>query len=147
MEIRTERRVVVAAGTTDVWAAVIAIDRYPHRWPWLRELEWRGGFVAGAGCRCRVRAPLGYSVRFGVVLDAVEPGRRVEATVDGDVAGTAGLTLVPVDGLATELRLVTVLRPERRLLRALGRASPALARRGHDRIVESGMERFAADVV
>ncbi len=151
MDIRTDRAHSVAGSVETVWAAIVDVDRYPARWPWLRELEWNGDFVAGAGCSSRVRSPFGYSVRVEVVLDHVEPRRLVEATVTGDVAGRARLSLAPVgaagDGChRTELRLLTELQPERRLLRVLTRALPPVARAGHDRIIRSGMARFAADV-
>lgn len=150
VEIRTDRRVTIDARCEQVWDDLVAIDRYPARWPWLRELEWHGGFDAGARCRCRVRSPWGYAVGVVVTLDRVESGELVEATVDGDVGGTARLSLVPRHGGGgvdrTEVRLQTVLRPQRRLLRVLTALAPPAARLGHDRIVRSGMERFAADV-
>ncbi|MEX2626118.1 MAG: SRPBCC family protein [Ilumatobacteraceae bacterium] len=138
------RTVDVPRPVDEVWGRLIEIDRYPVMWPWLRGLDWRGGFVAGAGCACRVRSPLGYSVRFDVVLDRVVPAGLVEATVTGDVAGSARLELAPAGAERCELRLVTMLVPRRALLRALNRFAPPVARTGHDRIVRTGMDRFAA---
>lgn len=143
MELSTDRARTIARPVDEVWARLVEIDRYPAMWPWLRELDWRGGFVAGAGCACRVRSPLGYSVRFDVVLDRVVPVGLVEATVTGDVTGLARLTLTPAGAERCQLRLVTMLVPRRRLLRALNRFAPPVARTGHDRILRTGMDRFA----
>lgn len=145
---RADRTVTVDADVDTTWAALVDIDRYPRRWPWLRMLEWRGQFRPGTRCRARVRSPFGYSVHVNIALVRVVPGHLVEARVTGDVVGTARVTLTPITGAddRTVVQLETSLRPERRLLRLLTRVVPPVARFGHDRIVRSGMARFAADV-
>ena len=131
-----------------VWAALTATDRYPTWWPWLKEFDGTS-VTQGSTWRCAVRSPLGFTVRFSVALEAVDPPSCVHASVSGDIEGTATIALAPSgpgsgagSASGTRLRLTSHLVPVRPLLRRLARLAPAIATWGHDRILASGIDSF-----
>jgi hypothetical protein len=143
LEVRSDRTFVFPVGPDDLWTALTSVGRYRSWWPWLRRFDGTP-FVAGARWRCAVRAPLGYPVRFDVVLEEVVAGRSAAAVVSGDIAGSARLDVVATDGGGSRLRLVSTLTSERWLLRAIARLAPPVARFGHDRLLDMGVRQFRA---
>ena len=145
MEVRSDRTFAFPVGSADLWTALTSVDRYRSWWPWLRRFDGES-FVAGARWRCAVRAPLGYPVRFDVVLEDVVAGRSAAAVVTGDIAGHARLDM-EADGGGSQLRLVSTLTSERWLLRALARLAPPVARFGHDRLLDKGVRQFRSQAI
>ncbi|MEA2902366.1 MAG: hypothetical protein QOH36_2253 [Actinomycetota bacterium] len=143
MQVGSDRAFAFAVGPAALWTALTSVERYRTWWPWLRRFDGES-FVAGARWRCAVRAPLGYPVRFDVVLDEVAAGRSAAAVVTGDIAGHARLDVVATGGGGSELRLVSTLTSERWLLRAIARLAPPVARLGHDRLLDTGVRQFRA---
>ncbi len=123
-----------------VWAAISRVDAYRSWWPWLRRFE-ADGLHAGARWVCTIRPPMPYLMRFTVAIDHVDPPFRIEATVTGDIRGSAELTLTP-DGMATVVELSSALTPEGRALRIVSALAPRLARIGHDRVLATGLTQF-----
>ena len=144
VEVRSDRTFRFAVGPEALWTALTDIEHYRRWWPWLRRFE-ADSFSEGARWRCAVRSPLRYPVRFEVVLDEVVAGRSASASVAGDIAGRARLDVGPATG-GSQLRLVSTLTSESRLLRAIARVAPQLARFGHDRLVAVGVRQFRARV-
>lgn len=142
--IRSDRRFRFDATCEEVWASLVEVDRYRGWWPWLRQFDGKE-FAAGAVWRCRVQPPVPYSVRFTVTIDEVAPTSRVAATIGGDIAGTAALSLADVDavGHRCELRLVSTLAPCRPALRALSVVGRPVIRHGHDWVLDTGATQFA----
>lgn len=123
-----------------VWSAISRVDDYPHWWPWLRHCDARG-LVEGDRWDCTVRPPLPYSMSFTVTVAHVEEKHRVDAVVEGDIEGTATLTLQALDA-GCEVRLVSALRPCAGPLVVVARAVPSVARYGHDWVLDTGYRRF-----
>ena len=123
------------------WERLTDVATYPQWWPWLRDFDGTT-LATGAVWRCTVQPPLPYRVRFEVHLDEVVPERVVGATVTGEIVGTAGLTITPVDGGCTA-RLVADLGPDRLALRALSLAFRPLVRFGHNWVLDTGARQFA----
>ena len=142
VEVRSDRSFRFSVGPAALWSALTAVDGYRTWWPWVRRFDGVA-FTEGARWRCAVRSPLLYPVRFEVVLDEVVGGRSAAATVSGDIGGHARLEVTPVEG-GSELRLVSALTAESRLLRAVARLVPPLARFGHDRLLDRGVRQFTA---
>ncbi|HVF13289.1 MAG TPA: hypothetical protein VM942_01750 [Acidimicrobiales bacterium] len=138
--VRSDRTFRFTVGQEALWAALTSVDRYRHWWPWLRRFDG-GSFSEGARWRCAVRSPLLYPVRFDVVLDEVIAGRSASASVFGDIAGQARLDVSLVEG-GSQLRLVSTLASDRRLLRLIFRLAPPVARFGHDRLLATGLRQF-----
>jgi uncharacterized protein YndB with AHSA1/START domain len=141
VELVSRRQRRFAADRSQVWDALARIDEYMRWWPWLR--EFRGGsLTAGDVWRCAVRPPAGYVVRFDIALDEVEPPGWIAATIRGDIAGEATVRLDAM-GNRCDLVLESRLLAARSGLRILSRVAPAVARRGHEWVLDSGLRQFA----
>lgn len=145
MRVESDRRYRFPVPPADLWAAIGDTDRYRRWWPWLRSFEGRG-LVEGDRWRCVVQPPLPYAVRFTVALDEVVEGRRVTATVAGDVAGTARLEIGEHDE-GCEARLVSSLAPAGRVLRVVATVARPVARLGHDWVLDAGARQVRSQVV
>jgi hypothetical protein len=98
--IATEHRYELPVDRPTIWALISDVDAYQGWWPWLRHFE-AGGLAAGEEWRCEVQPPLPYAVRFRVLIDQVEAPLEVRARIEGDVIGTATLTLEEHPGGST----------------------------------------------
>ncbi len=126
----------------DLWARIAEVDRYEDWWPWLRRFEPHGGFRTAARWGCEVAPPLPYVVRFTIALDRVEQARRADATVSGDIRGTANLTVEPRPGGGAHARLVSKLAPANPVLRTFGLVARPLVEWGHDWVLDQGQRQF-----
>jgi hypothetical protein len=143
--ITTEHRYELLVGRPEIWALISDVDAYQEWWPWLRVFE-AGGLTAGDKWRCEVQPPLPYAVRFQVLIDEVEAPVEVRARVEGDVIGTATLTLEEhSDGCVA--RLVSSLAPGNKTLQMVSRLAAPVARFGHDWVLDSGARQFIARAV
>jgi uncharacterized protein YndB with AHSA1/START domain len=140
VQISSDHTFTFAADPGTVWGAIAATDCYRTWWPWLRRFE-AGDLRAGARWTCEVRPPMPYTLRFVVVLDEVVAPTRVASTIEGDIVGTALLTLGPGHP-GSELRLTSELAPANTLLRSLGALARPLARFGHDWVITTGARQF-----
>jgi uncharacterized protein YndB with AHSA1/START domain len=141
VEIVSDRRYRMAADVRRVWAALTAVDEYPRWWPWLREFE-ASSLAVGEDWRCAVRPPLPYVVRFTVSLVGVVEAERIDARVDGDIAGDATVLLSPVAG-GSEVRLSSRLTAAGRGLAVLAVLARPVVARAHDWIIDTGARQFA----
>jgi hypothetical protein len=82
-------------------------------------------------------------VRFRLTIDEVEDGRRVAATLDGDIEGTARLDLTAASAAVTEVRLRAALAPDRRALQLAAALARPVVRFGHDWVLDTGARQFA----
>jgi uncharacterized protein YndB with AHSA1/START domain len=141
VEVVSDRRFMLDADVTAVWAALTTVDAYQRWWPWLRAFE-ASCLAEGEIWRCAVRAPLPYTLRFTVSLVEVAEPLLVRARVDGDIEGEAAVRLTPRAG-ACEVRLTSALVPARRSFAIIA----AIARPGvvwaHHRVVDRGAAQFA----
>lgn len=137
---RFDREFELALPPSELWKVLTRTDDYRRWWPWLRVLE-ADGLVAGTSARCEIRAPLAYTLRCAIAVDRVEPGRRLEATVSGDLVGPARLEVRGSRSLSSA-RLAWSLDLGNPVLSRLARvARPAMAW-AHDAVVTSGLEQF-----
>jgi hypothetical protein len=143
--IATEHRYELPVDRPTIWALISDVDAYQGWWPWLRHFE-AGGLAAGEEWRCEVQPPLPYAVRFRVLIDQVEAPLEVRARIEGDVIGTATLTLEEHPG-GCVARLVSVLAPGNKTLRLVSRLASPVARFGHDWVLDSGARQFIARAV
>ena len=79
------------------------------------------------------------------MLDEVDEPRTVGARIDGDIIGTARVTLRERDG-GCEIRLTSTLSPRGRAVRIMADLARPLARKGHDWVLDTGARQFAAAV-
>lgn len=141
LRIGSDRRWTLPAGQPAVWAALADVDRYRSWWPWLVAFQ-ADALEEGAVWRCRISPPTPYVLRFALTLVRVVPLATVEATVAGDIVGTATLELSAGEPGTTELRLVSDLAPGSPVLRAVSVVARPLARFGHDWVLDTGVRQF-----
>jgi hypothetical protein len=132
----------------DLWAALTRTDDYRRWWPWLREFSG-DGLVPGGRTACVVRAPVPYALRFTVTVAELVPGRRIEAMVEGDLAGPARLE---VEGLGARrrgarVRVAWEVELRRPVLRVAARVGRPVMERGHDWVVSTGIEQFCREAL
>lgn len=139
--IRSDRRFTFEQPSDEVWAAIASTSAYTRWWPWLRRFEAEG-LVTGDVWTCHIQPPLPYFLRFTITLDDVVPGTSASATIEGDIGGTAELTLVPVEGGGSEVRLVSDLAPASGVLRAFALVARPLVVWGHDWVLAEGIRQF-----
>jgi len=131
----------VAASPQRCWEALSDTDRYTDWWPWLRTLDTEDGLTPGGSARGVIKAPLPYTLTVEIRIGAVVPGRRLDAVIDGDLAGPARLELAERSG-GTSLHLSWDLELRAAMLRRLAVVGRPLMLWGHDRIVRTGFEQF-----
>lgn len=140
MRIASDRSYGFAIGAADLWSTISAVDRFPLWWPWLRRFEARG-LEHGDVWSCTVQPPLPYSLSFTITLTEVTEHERVEATIGGEIEGTAALTIEPTDD-GCRARLTSSLAPSSRFLQAVALVARPVVSLGHDWVLDSGARQF-----
>jgi len=143
--ITTEHRYELPVGRDIVWALICDVDAYRQWWSWLRKFD-AASLGVDEEWRCEVQPPLPYPVRFRVVIDHVSAPAEVRARVEGDVVGTATLTLEESDEGCIAL-LASSLAPGNSTLRLVSRLASPVARFGHDWVLNSGARQFIARAI
>ena len=125
-----------------LWEALSEPQRFEAWWGWLGELRVEGGgLVDGAVLTGLVSPPVPYQMRVTVRLERCQAPRRIDATVEGDLQGSAWLELSPHDrGTAAEVawRVEMMQRP----MRIAARLAGPVLRWGHDRVVDMTVAGF-----
>jgi hypothetical protein len=143
--ITTEHRYELPVGREVIWALISDVSAYQTWWTWLRIFD-ANKLVAGEEWRCEVQPPLPYPVRFRVIIDQLHAPETVRARVEGDVVGSAVLTLEEIDGGCTAL-LTSSLAPGNATLRLVSRLAAPVARFGHDWVLDTGARQFVARAI
>ncbi|MBA3605729.1 MAG: hypothetical protein H0W46_07130 [Acidimicrobiia bacterium] len=141
MRLTSDRRYDFAVDPDALWRVLAATDEYRKWWPWLHGFA-AAGLVSGDSWRCVVRPPLPYTLRFTLELDEVVAPSFVRATVHGDIAGTAALTMAPT-AEGTNLRLVSDLASSSRAFGVISTVFRPLVTRAHDWVLDNGAAQFA----
>lgn len=141
MRLTSDREYRFTVDPDALWRALAATGDYRQWWPWLHGFD-AVGLVGGDVWRCVVRPPLPYVLRFTLELDEVVAPSLVRATVHGDIAGNAVLSIAPTaDGVL--LRLVSDLAPSSRAFGLLSTVLRPLVVRAHDWVLDNGAAQFA----
>lgn len=126
----------------ELWATIERFDRFESWWAWLRDFGAdTDGLVAGNVLHCTVVPPVPQRLRLDIRLESALPPHVVEATIDGDVRGSAVMRLDPVDD-GTRVTAVWSLEMMSRPLRIAALVAFPLMRWGHDRVVEMAVAGF-----
>jgi carbon monoxide dehydrogenase subunit G len=130
------------ATPAEVWQSIEHGERFEGWWAWLREFRFDGpGLQDGVVLHGMVSPPVPYRMRVTVVLDRCVPPRSIDATVHGDLEGTAHLTLDAEAG-ATRAEVAWSIEMMQRPMRVAARLAPGVLRWGHDRVVEATVAGF-----
>ncbi|MCU1455599.1 MAG: hypothetical protein JWN46_3745 [Acidimicrobiales bacterium] len=141
MRLTSERCYDFPLDAEAFWSVIDRTDSYRDWWPWLRSFD-ADGLHVGDRWSCVIRPPLPYLVRITVELREVDPARLVVADISGDLAGTARLEIEDL-AAGCRTRLLSSLAPERGVLRALSTVAPAVARSGHEAVLDRGARQLA----
>ncbi len=140
VRIQSDRRYCFPVGPTAFWDALGDTEAWPSWWPWLRSFE-SAPLTAGSQLRGRVKPPLPYSVSVRLhIREAIAP-RLIVADVTGGVTGEARVDVAEHDA-GCEVRLRSSLGPTHPGLRAVAGVIPAVARFGHDWVLDAGARQF-----
>jgi hypothetical protein len=140
LEVRSDRTWRFDADAPTVWSALTDIGAYREWWPWLSRFDG-DTFAAGARWNCTIQPPLPYTMKFTLWLEDVVACQAVEATVAGDIEGSARLSL-QADGDATLVRLVSDLAPANPFLKRVAWVATPIVRFGHDWVLDTGAAQF-----
>jgi carbon monoxide dehydrogenase subunit G len=125
-----------------MWDALEHCERFEGWWAWLREFRVDGGGLrSGSVLYGLVSPPVPYQMRVRVVLDHCTRPRSIDATVDGDLGGTAHLVLAAHGG-GTRAEVDWSVEMRQRPMRIAARLAPRALRWGHDRVIEATVAGF-----
>ncbi len=137
-----------AASPERVWAVLERFETLAATWPWLRELRIHGsGLQNGTVVAGVVTPPLPYRMRLDVILDECVPAERIDASVHGDLEGSAHIAFSG-DGPETRANARWTIEMMQPSMRVTARLAPRLLRWGHDRVVSAtvnGLRREVAE--
>ena len=135
-------------GPDELWQTIERFDRFESWWDWLQDFGADGdALVAGNVLHATVVPPVPWRLRMNIRLEAALRPHVLEATVAGDVVGTAVIRLESLDD-GTEVTAAWSLDMLSRPLRIAAIVAHPLMRWGHDRVVEmavAGFRRRALD--
>jgi uncharacterized protein YndB with AHSA1/START domain len=140
MELVTHKTLHFPHPREQVWSAMGEVGSYPKWWPWLKSFD-ADALRTGAVWRCSVSPPLPYTVSFAIEFIEVVECERVQASVSGDISGTAHLVLSDA-GKGCDVVVRSDLEPRSTFLRVLAATVPPVARFGHDWILATGAKQF-----
>ena len=142
---RFERAWSFPVGRLEMWDLLLDTDAYQGWWGWLRRFD-APRIEEGARALAVIGPPLPYTLSVQVTVQRLEPGRRIEAVVGGDLGGLAVLELEDSDaGLGppgTDARLSWALDLRQPALRLFSRVGRPVLEWGHNWVVETGVEQF-----
>jgi uncharacterized protein YndB with AHSA1/START domain len=125
-----------------IWSALARFDRYESWWSWLTDFHVEGaGLATGSVLHGTVAPPLPYRMRIEVTLVRCVPHRSIQASVAGDLQGTASLLLRSA-GAETKTDVAWTIEMMQRRLRLVARVARPLLLWGHDRVVATTVARF-----
>jgi uncharacterized protein YndB with AHSA1/START domain len=125
-----------------VWQTIEHSERFESWWGWLKEFRVEGGGLRdGSVLHGVVEPPVPYRMRLRVELDSCNAPRRIDASIHGDLEGTARLLLEPHDR-GTRAMISWSIEMMQRPMRLACRVARPLLTWGHDRVVEATVSSF-----
>src|SRR5439155_24515746 len=126
----------------ELWQAIERVEHFEAWWSWLSDFRLEGGDLkSGSVLHGVVAPPLPYRMRLRVDLDECERPSRIEATVHGDLEGTARLWLDPI-GSGTRVRVARTIGLMQRPMRLAARVAHRVLGWGQDRVGERTVSGF-----
>ncbi len=125
-----------------LWDRMAEVDRFEGWWPWLSEFRLEGnGLEEGAVLRGVVSPPLPYRMRLRIELGPCRRHEAIDATVGGDLTGTARLR-IGARGEGSVVAMEWVIEVRQPVMRLAARLGRPLLQWGHDRVVAVTLAGF-----
>jgi carbon monoxide dehydrogenase subunit G len=129
-----------------VWSVLEDVGFLSECSPWLAALTVDDpGLRAGAIVKGMITTPLPFQVNISLDVEEWSPCSLMAAAVHGDLEGDARLGLTAADE-GTCLDLDWTVEIASAPIRTMARVAHPLLRWGHDRVIQSAVERLAARV-
>jgi len=126
----------------ELWQAISEPQRFEAWWGWLGQLRVDGdGLVDGTVLTGTVSPPVPYRMLVTVRLERCERPVHIDATVEGDLRGTARLHLERT-GEGTSAEVAWRIEMMQRPMRLAAHVAAPLLRWGHDRVVDMTVAGF-----
>lgn len=142
MHLKTVRSDEFPFTPDEFWERIQRVGDFQLWWPWLKHFDGHR-LVPGDVWLCVVQPPVPYAVRFTITLEEVIGGRMVTARIDGDISGTATLTVTRA-ATGCHTTLVSDLAPDKQSLRVMSIAARPVVRFGHNWVLDAGVRQFTA---
>lgn len=125
------------------WAQLTRAELYPTWWSWMRDLEVTGTpLEPGTTFTFRVVAPIPFTMRLVVeVIDSKE-AERLEATIHGDLVGTATMSFEEISAESTRATLGWNVEVHKPRVRGAARALRPILQWGQNWAVDSALKGF-----
>jgi hypothetical protein len=137
-----------AAAPDEVWARIMAVDRFERWWGWLSEFHVEGTRADNGDLRDGsvlwgiVSPPVPYRMRLCVEIERCRPPSSIDAAVHGDLEGQAALRLQSRPG-GTCADVAWTIEMMQRPMRVAARVAHPVLEWGHDRVVAATVASFA----
>ena len=149
---RFERAWSFPVSREEMWDVLLDTTAYRGWWSWLRRFD-APRIEEGARALAVIGPPLPYTLSVQITIEHLDPARRIEASVGGDLGGHAVLELDDSNGAGAEARagsggpgtdatLSWVLDLRQPALRLFARVGRPVLEWGHNWVVETGVEQF-----
>lgn len=131
-----------SVGPDDLWETVERFDQFESWWAWLHKFGAdTDGLVVGNTLHGTVVPPVPYRLSIEVRLEKCRRPHLVQATIEGDVRGSAVMRMEPVND-GTLVSVSWTLEMTSPTLRVAARVAYPLMRWGHGRVVEMAVAGF-----
>jgi carbon monoxide dehydrogenase subunit G len=138
---------LVSAPAEVVWSVLEDVKYFDRSSPWLENLIIEApGLRDGSVLQGTITTPLPYRIRLTINFEQCVPPCLIVATVHGDLAGEARLSLI-ADGQRTRAELRWTIEMMQRPMRAVARLAHPALRRGHDTVVQAAIRALTARAV
>jgi uncharacterized protein YndB with AHSA1/START domain len=126
----------------ELWDVIGEVDQFEAWWPWLEEFRLEGSSLdKGAVLHGVIAPPLPYRMRIQIELTQVEPPRRIDALIHGDLEGEASLELRAREH-GSSVEVAWTVEMMQRPMRLADRMAHPVLQWGHDRVVEITVAGF-----
>ena len=131
-----------------LWAMIEEPRNFERWWGWLHDLESTDEHITtGSVLTGVVDPPVPFTMQVRVTIDQYEPGRRIVASVGGDLQGPANLEIsAPAGGNGTHVAIGWDVEMKQRRMRVAARVARPLLQWGHDRVVEAAVRGFGCQL-
>jgi uncharacterized protein YndB with AHSA1/START domain len=122
-----------------IWAALLAVEEWPSWWRWLKRIdvvhEATSEDGVGAVYRNHVSSPTGYGFAFLGETADVDPLRRIDLTLSGEIVGRVRYLLADDPSGGTNLSYAQLVETPKRWMNLLEPIARSMFTWNHDKLM------------